>query len=68
MPATRPPYSAEFRQQMVELVRAGRKPAELAREFKCTGKSIATWVSRAAADRGTPVRGGKDVLTSAERE
>lgn len=31
MARTRPPYAAEFRQQMVELVRAGRTPAELAR-------------------------------------
>ena len=31
MPKTRPPYSPEFRRQMVELVRAGRDPAELYR-------------------------------------
>ena len=29
MPKTRPPYAPEFRRQMVELVRAGRDPAEL---------------------------------------
>jgi transposase len=52
---------------MVELVRAGRKPAELAREFSCTAQSIATWVAQDAADSGKPVR-GKDVLSSAERE
>jgi len=28
-----PPYPAAIRQQMIELVRAGRNPAELAREF-----------------------------------
>ena len=67
MPATKPPYPAEFRQQMVELVEAGRKPAELQREFGCSAQSIATWVARAAADNGKPRR-GKDVLTSAERE
>ena len=33
MPKTHPPYAAEFRQQMFELVRPGRTPAELAREF-----------------------------------
>ena len=32
MPKTRPPYPAEFRRQMIELVRAGRDPADLARE------------------------------------
>ena len=67
MPATKPPYAAQFRQQMVELVKAGRKPAELQREFGCSAQSISTWVARAAADSGKPLR-GKDVLTSAERE
>jgi transposase len=32
MTKTRPPYSPEFRRQMVELVRAGRDPDDLARE------------------------------------
>ena len=27
----KPPYSPQFRQQMVELVAAGRKPSELAK-------------------------------------
>lgn len=67
MPATKPPYPPEFRRQMVELVQAGRKPAQLAREFGCTAQSIATWVAQAAADSGKTVR-GKDVLNSAERE
>ena len=31
MAKTRPPYTLEFRRQMVELVRAGRSPEELAR-------------------------------------
>ncbi len=34
MPKTRPPYSPEFRRRMVELIRAGRDPADLAREFE----------------------------------
>ncbi len=63
----KPPYPAEFRQQMVELVEAGRTPAQLAREFDCSAQSITNWVAQAAADRGKPVR-GKDILTSAERE
>ena len=32
MSTTPPPYPPEFRQQMVELVRSGRSPEELARE------------------------------------
>ena len=34
MPKTRPPYAAEFRQQMIDLVRSGRAPEDLAREFE----------------------------------
>ncbi len=49
MPRTRPPYSPEFRRQMVDLVRAGRSPEVLAREFEPTAQSIGAWV--AAADR-----------------
>ena len=34
MPRTREPYPPEFRQQMIELVKAGRSPEELSREFE----------------------------------
>jgi hypothetical protein len=37
MPRPRPPYSPEFRRQMVDLVRAGRSPDDLAREFEPSG-------------------------------
>jgi len=67
MPKSRPPYPAAFRQQMMELVQAGRTPAELSREFGCTAQTILNWVGQAARDRGKPVI-GKDVLSSAERE
>jgi transposase len=56
---------------MVELVRAGRSPAELGREFKCSAQSISTWVARAAADKRAPQRSRtreRDVLSSVERE
>jgi transposase len=36
MAKTRPPYTPEFRRQMVDLVYAGRSPEELAREFEPT--------------------------------
>ncbi len=49
MPKTRPPYSPEFRRQMVDLVRAGRSAEDLAREFEPTAQSIAAWA--AVADR-----------------
>jgi hypothetical protein len=38
MAKTRPPYTPEFRRQMVELVRAGRSPEELAQEFEPTAQ------------------------------
>jgi transposase len=64
MAKTRPPYTPEFRGQMVELVRAGRSPEELANEFEPTAQSIRNWVGQAECDAGR--RG--DVLTTAERE
>ena len=39
MAKTRPPYTPEFRRQMVELVSAGRSPEELAQEFEPTAQS-----------------------------
>ena len=67
MPRTRPPYAAEFRQQIVELARAGRTPAELSREFGCSAQTITNWVAQAAINAGQPLP-GKDGLSSAERE
>ena len=45
----KPPYPPQFRQQMVELVGAGRRPSELAKEFGFHETSILSWVRRAAA-------------------
>ena len=63
MAKTRLPYAPEFRRQMVELVNAGRSPAELAREFEPTAQSIKNWVAQAARNTG---HGGG--LTTTERE
>ncbi len=52
MPRTRPPYSPEFRRQMVDLVRAGRSPEDLAREFEPTAQSIAAWAVVADKQEG----------------
>ena len=52
MPKTRPPYSPEFRRQMIELVRAGRDPADLAREFEPSSQAIRNWVSQAERQEG----------------
>ena len=50
MPRGRRAYPLEFRQRIVELVRVGRRPGELAREFEPTVESINRWVKQ--ADRG----------------
>ena len=43
MSKSRGAYPPEFRRQMVELVRAGRAPEELAGEFEPTAQSIRNW-------------------------
>ena len=52
MPRRRAPYPAEFRYQMVELVRAGRTPEELSREFEPSAQAIRNWVAQADRDEG----------------
>ena len=42
MPRHRLPYPAEFRRQMVDLVRSGRTPEELSREFEPSAQAI--WI------------------------
>jgi transposase len=58
------PYPPEFRQQMVELVNAGRSPEELAKEFEPSGQTIRNWVAQAGRDEGRR----SDGLTTVERE
>lgn len=64
MPHFRPAYPPEFRRQMVELVRSGRTPEELSREFEPTAQSIINWVRQAERDAGKR----NDGPTTAERE
>src|SRR5208337_1026693 len=64
MAKTRPPYTPEFRRQMVELVHAGRSPEELAKEFEPTAQAIRNWVAQSDRDEGRR----NDGLTSVERE
>ncbi len=64
MAKTRLPYAAEFRGQMVELVRAGRTPEELASEFEPTAQSIRNWVAQSERNAGR----GDGGLMTAERE
>jgi transposase len=71
MPTPKPPYPAEFRQQLVELVRAGRTPAELSREFGPSAQSIINWVAADSApilNSAKPRASAAPGLTSAERD
>jgi transposase len=45
-------YTPEFKRQMVDLVRSGRSPASLAKEFAPTAWSISLWVKQAQRDIG----------------
>jgi len=64
MGKTRPPYPQEFKEQIVALHRAGRTPAQLAKEFEPTEQSIRTWIAQADRDEG--IR--HDGLTTTEKE
>lgn len=63
MPRTKPEYPPEYRKRVVELARAGRTPASLAREFGIAPKSVRNWLKQADLDEGR--RG--DGLTTDER-
>ena len=63
MPKSRPPYPPEFRRQIVEMVRAGRTPEELAKEYEPTAVTIRNWLAQADLDTGRRTDG----LTSDER-
>ena len=57
------PYPAEYRAQMVELVRTGRSPESLEKEFGVTAPTIRSWVRQAERDSGTRADG----MTTDER-
>jgi len=57
-------YAAELREQMVRLVRSGRSPEKLAREFEPSAQAIRNWVKQTEIDEGTR----SDGLKTDERE
>ncbi len=59
MPRKRAPYPTEFRQQMVELVRAGRSLEELSREFEPSVQAIRHTARPPAWLRATAVAGSR---------
>jgi transposase len=64
MPKSHAAYPPEFKQRLIELVRAGRTPEELAEKFEPTAQSIRNWVAQADRDQGRR----SDGLTTEERE
>jgi transposase len=63
MPKSRRPYPLEYRERMMELVRSGRSPESLAKEFEPTAQCIRNWIRQADRDAGRR----QDGLTTAER-
>jgi len=63
MPKSHRPYPLEYRRRIIELVRAGRSPESLAREFEPTAQCIRNWVRQADRDEGRR----RDGLTTDER-
>ena len=64
MPNTHRPYAPEFRQQMVEMVRSGHTPEQLAQEYEPSAGAIRNWVAQRERDAGQR----EDGLGSDERE
>jgi transposase len=64
MPKSHKPYPAELKARLVELVRAGRNPEELAKKFEPTAQATRNWVRQADLDAGRR----QDGLTTEERE
>jgi hypothetical protein len=52
MGRTRKAYAPEFRRRRVELVRAGRSPESLAKEFEPSANAIRIWAQQADRDEG----------------
>jgi transposase len=64
MPKSHSPYPPELRRRVIELVRAGRSPEELAKKFEPSAQTIRNWVRQADVDEGRR----EDGLKTEERE
>ncbi len=59
----KPVHAPQYRERLVELVRAGRSPEKLAEEFEPCAATIRAWVKQADLDQGRH----QDGLTTEER-
>jgi transposase len=64
MPKSHRPYPLEYRQRIIDLVRKGRTPEEVSRQFEPSAQCIRAWVRQADRDEGRR----QDGLTTAEQE
>ena len=62
--ASRKRYPKEFREQIVELARAGRSARELSTKFEPSEQTIRNWIKQADLNEGRR----DDGLTTVERE
>ncbi len=60
----KPPYPAEFRARIIDLVRVGRTLQSLAKEFGVTDTTIRSWMRQADLDTGRRADG----LTTDEKQ
>ena len=64
MPRHHEPYPEEFKRKMIGLVREGRTPEELSKQFEPSAQAIRNWMAQADRDEGRR----SDGLTSVERD
>jgi transposase len=64
MPKSHAPYPPELRRRLVELVRAGKNPEDLAGEYEPSAQAIRNWVAQAERDAGRRTDG----LTTEEKQ
>ena len=63
MPKSHIPYPPEYRQQILELARAGRTAEGLSKEFEPSSQCIRNWIKQDSLYRGQ----SQDGLTSEEK-
>ena len=61
---THKPYPEEFKKKLIGLVREGRTPEALSKEFEPSAQAIRNWVVQADRDEGKR----QDGLTTSERD
>jgi transposase len=64
MPRTHKAYPEEFKKKLIGLIREGRTPEELSRQFEPSAQSIRNWMAQADRDEGRR----QDGLTTSERD